>query len=249
MRLGRIIILGLILLIPLTAFTQTWKLSREDYSYGIGFSNYFGDIGGASSEDAMSILDLDIVNTRIVLSAGYRYRIYERIAVKAGLNYAYLYGADVNSKNEGRGYSFKANMFELNGHVEYHITKERQMRTYSSMSMRGKLRKLNVGFNLYVFAGVGAAYVKPKPGSGNFDGRYTGDKNFAITFPVGIGVKYPLTPKSNIGLEFSRRFVMSDYIDGFSPDQSDKMDAYYFTVISVSTKLKRRTKRSREFRF
>lgn len=244
------IILLVIVLVPALGFAQRWKLSRAEYMYGIGISNYFGDIGGANSSDAFSLLDLDIANTRYVLSVGYRYRLYQRIAVKGSLSYANLYGSDVNSSNENRDYSFKSNLFELSGHIEYHITEEKQMVSYSSMSLRGKLRKVNAGINFYVFAGLGGAYFIPKSLEGSsYNGRFDGNKHLSLVFPIGLGVKYPISTRSYIGLELGRRFVTSDYIDGFSPELSEKKDAYYFTVISVSYKIKKKSNRRPEYRF
>jgi len=244
----KFIFIGL-LLIPVLGYSQRWKLSRSEYMYGVGVSNYFGDIGGSIKTDATGFADIDLGCTRPVLAVGYRYRMYERFAVKANLSYANMCGKDVKSANEGRNYSFTANLFEFNGHVEYHITEEKQMVSYSSMSMRGKLKKMNAGINLYVFVGVGGAYFKPKAEEGTFDGRFDGNKNIALVVPFGIGLKYPISPKSYIGLEFGRRFVTSDYIDGFSPDLSESNDIYYFTVISVSYKIKRKSNRRPEYRF
>jgi len=250
MKKYKYIVLVVLMVIPSLVFSQRWKLSRAEYMYGIGVSNYFGDIGGASTSDASSFLDIDIVNTRYVLSVGYRYRLYDRIAVKGSFSYANFYGADANSVNEGRNYSFKANLFELSGHVEYHITKEKQMVSYSSMSLRGKLRKVNAGINFYVFAGLGGAYFKPKSLEGSsYDGRYEGNKNLSLVFPVGFGAKYPISTRAYVGLELGRRFVTSDYIDGFKPEAGQKKDTYYFTVISVSYKIKKKNNRRPEYRF
>jgi hypothetical protein len=250
MRKHKYIILLIITLMPFLGFAQRWKLSRSEYIYGIGVSNYLGDLGGANSRDASFFQDIDIANTRYVLSVGYRYRLYQRIAVKGSLSYANFYGADVNSVNENRDYSFKANLIELSGHVEYHITEEKQMVSYSSMSLRGKLRKVNAGINLYVFAGLGGAYFKPKSLEGSsYDGRYNGNKHLSLVFPVGIGAKYPISTRAYVGLELGRRFVTSDYIDGFSPESGQKKDAYYFTVISVSYKIKKKSNRRPEYRF
>lgn len=246
--LKHIIVFGL-LLIPLSGFSQNWKLSRSEIVYGVGINNYFGDIGGASSADASSFADFDIVYSRPVLTVGYRYKLYERLAIKGNLSYAYIHGSDVNSANENRNYTFSTNMFELNGHVEYHITEEKQMVTYRTMSMRGKLQKFNAGFNLYVFMGVGGAYFKPKAFD-DFDGssRFTENKNLTLVFPLGAGFKYPLTSTTYVGLELGAHFTTTDFIDGFKPDQSDSKDMYYFTVINVSTKIKK-AKRRKELRF
>ena len=132
------------------------------------------------------------------------------------------------------------------------LTEEKQVVTYQTMSMRGKLQKFNKGINLYIFAGVGGAYFKPKAFDGLADGprsdEFTGNKNLSFVFPMGIGFKYPLTSTTFIGLELGGRFTTTDFIDGYESKTSDSKDLYYFTVINVSTKIKR-VKRRQEIRF
>ena len=246
MRGLKYILLSCLLLISSFGFAQKWKLSRSSYTYSIGVSSYFGDIGGASNADASAFADLELGNSRPVLAVGYYYKLYERIALKGNLSYANIHGSDANSLNEKRNLTFTSNMFELNGHIEYHILKEMQMVSYNKMSMRGKVNKFNVGVNLYVFAGIGGAYFNPKA-KDNLEGnsRFVNNKNIAIVFPVGLGIKYPLTSTTSIGLELGGRFTTSDYIDGFTSESSTSKDIYYFTVINVSTKIKKAKQRAK----
>jgi len=242
-----ILIIGL--LVSSSAFSQKWKLSRSEVGGGIGIANYFGDIGGAEQSKMLGFGDIDLENTRFSFSGFYRYRIYERFSIKGGLNYARIHGADKNSANEGRNYAFSTNLYELYGQVEYHITEEKQMVTYNAMSLRGKLKKMNADINFYAFLGIGGSYFKSTPlESFETSTRYVGDKNMSLIVPVGLGLKYPLSPKTSLGLEVGRRFTLTDYIDGFSPEQSESRDTYYFTVINVSYKLERKAKRP-EYRF
>jgi opacity protein-like surface antigen len=244
MRIHKYILLSCLLIVSTLGFSQQWKLSRSSYTYGVGISNYFGDIGGASKADASPFADLDLAYSRPVLAVGFYYKLYERIAVKGNLSYANIHGSDANSQNANRNYTFTTNMVELNGHVEYHILKEMQMVSYSKMSMRGKVNKFNVGINLYVFAGIGGAYFKPKAKDNlTEEPRFNDSKNLALVFPVGLGIKYPLTSITSIGLELGGRFTTTDYIDGFSTESSTSNDIYYFTVINVSTKIKRSKRR------
>jgi len=250
MKTYKFFILLTLVLIPTMAFSQRWKLSRSEYSYGIGISNYFGDIGGSVKTDASGFADVDMSNSRPILAAGYRYKLHERIAVKANLTYANIHGSDVKSSNEARNNTFTANMFEFNGHVEFHITKEKTVVSYKTMSMRGKLRRFNAGLNFYMFAGAGVAYFKPKAKDNLVnDSRFNDNKNFGLVVPFGLGVRYPITTKSSIGLEFGRRFITSDYVDGFTTEFSESKDVYYFTVISVSYKIKRKSNSRTELRF
>jgi len=245
MKAFRYILLFCLLLISTIGFSQNWKLSRSAYTYGIGITNYFGDIGGASKADASVFSDLDLSYSRPLLSVGYHYKMKERLAVKGNLTFANMHGSDGNSLNELRNYSFTTNVYELSGFFEYHITKEMQMVSYSRMSMRGKVNKFNIGINLYVFAGIGGAYFNTTALDNLInESRFTDEKHLALVFPVGIGAKYPLSSSTYIGLELGGRFTTSDYIDGFTTESSTSKDIYYFTVINVSTKIKR-TKRRR----
>jgi len=199
--------------------------------------------------DASGFADIDLVNSRPTLAVGYRYKLHERLAIKANLTYANIHGSDVNSKNESRNHTFSTNMFELNSHIEFHITKEKTVVSYKTMSMRGKLRKFNVGLNIYIFAGAGVAYSKPKAKDNLiYDQRFNDGKNFGVVVPFGVGVRYPLSTKASVGLELGRRFITSDYIDGFNTEFSQSKDVYYFTVINVSYKIKRKSNSKKELR-
>ena len=105
MKISKFIILFGLLIIPTLAFSQKWKLSRSEYIYGIGIANYFGDIGGAEKADVSGFADIDLSNTRPGFAIGYRYKLYERVAVKANFTYANIQGSDVKSINAGRNYS------------------------------------------------------------------------------------------------------------------------------------------------
>ena len=250
MKIIKTVLFILLMAVSAMSFGQRWKLSRSELVGGIGVSNYFGDIGGAIETSALGFGDIDILSTKSVLAIGYRYKLYDRIAIKANLNYAKIYGTDVKSINESRNYTFSSNMFELNAHVEYHFTKEKSGASYSVTSLRGKLGNIKKDLNFYAFAGLGVAYFKPKAFD-EFLGstRFVEDKNLALVIPFGLGVKYPISSKASVGLELGRRFITSDYIDGFGPEASTSRDLYYFTVINVSYKIEKRKKGRGKYRF
>lgn len=55
----------------------------------------------------------------------------------------------------------------------------------------------------FVFAGIGATYAT---GGGN--------NAFTANVPIGIGVKYKISPRLNLGLEWAMHFSLSDKLDG-----------------------------------
>ena len=55
----------------------------------------------------------------------------------------------------------------------------------------------------FVFAGIGATYAT---GGGN--------NAFTANMPIGLGVKYKIGPRLNLGLEWAMHFSLSDKLDG-----------------------------------
>ena len=58
----------------------------------------------------------------------------------------------------------------------------------------------------FVFGGLGATYVQIKNGAKK--------SAFSANVPIGIGVKYKLGERTNIGLEWAMHFCLSDELDG-----------------------------------
>lgn len=55
----------------------------------------------------------------------------------------------------------------------------------------------------FVFLGIGATYAKPEAGS-----------VFTANVPIGLGVKYKIGRRLNLGLEWAMHFSLSDGLDG-----------------------------------
>ncbi|MGL4629860.1 MAG: DUF6089 family protein [Leadbetterella sp.] len=142
-----------------------------------------------------------------------------------------LAGADLDRPDDRWDYrnaSFKAKGFmEAALLAEYYPFRERRF------SCDGTLKK---GISPYLFAGIGAAYGRPK--LEQTLGRYTGpdggsypifpldptgvqqDKDavdggiLAGIVPVGLGFKYNFTNRATLGAEAGYRFSFSDLLDG-----------------------------------
>jgi len=236
----------------ITAEAQLWRLSNKEIYGGLGTSHYFGDIGGANSSSSFNPADLDIVSTRPSINLGMRYRFAERFAARGSVGFGMLHSSDVGSVNESRNYAFKTMLVEVSGQLMFSITEEKQVTSYSAMNMRQGLRKFNARPHIYAFAGIGGAYFQPKAlddleGSARFDNSST----LALSLPVGLGIRYPLSPRTWVGFELGGRITTSDYIDGFTSQYSSSNDVYYFSQFFVSYKLKsnRFKPRRRNIRF
>ena len=67
----------------------------------------------------------------------------------------------------------------------------------------------------FISIGLGATYAKA-------------DKNvFTANLPVGVGVKYKLADRINLGVEWSIHFSMSDHLDGMPDPYSIKSSGMF----------------------
>jgi len=202
------------LITSLSGFSQYYV----DYGFSVGATNYLGDIGGGMGTRNDFVSDMKLNATRWTLGGFYRYRVSNKIGVKAHLSYIRITGDDANTTNpyrRGRNLNFKNDMFELLVEGEYYLYKVNDV---------GKTGRYSSDFNLYAFVGVGLFYSNPKgqTSSGEWvslrplqtEGVSYSAFNFAI--PAGLGFYYTIDRKYRLGLEIGWRTTFTDYIDDVS---------------------------------
>ena len=228
-----------LLLFPIIANAQSWKLKRYEASLGIGSVNFFGDIGGTEDiSNALGFKDIQLQFTRPIISFGARYKITDNTSVKMNLSYGLMSGNDNGSRNDLRNFAFTSTIFEPSFQFEYYILSEAKRK--SSMALfnhRGMINNFS-NLYLYLFSGVGGAIFNPKP-SEEFVLYFKDNfSKFGIVVPVGIGLKIPFSSDWSLGFEFGRRFTTTDYIDGYTSKFSKHNDTYYFGVFSAIYKIR-----------
>lgn len=103
----------------------------------------------------------------------------------------------------------------------------------------------------YVFAGAGISFLNIRRDWSRFNPEYfAGDLNFlaglredtlhaiprtATVIPVGLGIRYSISPELSIMAEASNRIMFTDYFDGFSkaanPDRNDNYTNYAIGIV------------------
>lgn len=124
-----------------------------------------------------------------------RYNINPRMAIKGDLAVGRIKGTTEGLANKfpnGAHTTFSRNVYELGAQFEYSFF------AYGTGSGYKDSRRLAP----YILAGVGLTYA-PKPA------------NHVVTMniPLGIGVKYKLAHRLNVGAEWTIRFTTSDKLD------------------------------------
>ena len=202
---------------PLFALLFTLNLSAQHFEAGIllGGSNYLGDLSSNSSKIYMP-------ETRFAGGAFARYNFGDFIAAKLAFNYAGVSGEDNNSNDPAiisRNLRVQSNILELGLTAEFNILGYQSYGLYRV-------------FSPYIFVGISGFRFNPKA---NFAGQkvalqplgtegqglvqYPERAPYNLTsfaIPFGLGFKYALSDKINIGLEIGARRTFTDYLDDVS---------------------------------
>jgi hypothetical protein len=229
-------VLIIVLLLPLTSFSQRWKLRRTEVIVGLGGTDYNGDIEKRSGFPGFKTIDLSYIRPNIGI--GGRYRLTERQSIKGNLTFAYLEGSDEGTANANRNYAFITSLYEFNVQYEYSVIPENNPVNYSLGKLWDGLRSNNANLNTYFFGGLGASYYDPLPKAGleGSDG-FDESQKFSLVLPLGAGIKYPITRNIFLGFELGRRFTTTDLLDGYTSEYSNWPDSYYFSQLNVVLKI------------
>lgn len=174
------------------------------------------------------------VNTRFYGNSGVaagllaRFPLNARMAVKVGLNYGKMSGsaADVDdfypadpgqAGTEQLQYRLKGNLFDLSGLYELHFLPYGWFKGY-----KGYRRVVP-----YIEAGFGLSYG-------------TAGKAVTANFPVGVGLKWKIGERLNLGLDWTFHFTTSDKLDGLQAPHGIKSslfrnkDHYNLTMLTLT---------------
>lgn len=168
---------------------------------GIGVANYYGDL--------CDNFECYVYRPNTSIGAYFRYNY--TWSFRAEVNYFRMYGSDVGTDNYRRNLSFRSNNFEVSAVAIYDIFKYN--RNYLT---RQKIAP-------YVFAGVGMLYFEPQ---GELNGQWYNLRKrqtegvkympYTVTIPFGGGLRYKLSPLTDISFEVGYRKSFSDRIDDVS---------------------------------
>lgn len=161
----------------------------QDYKYDIGveagISSYWGDVNQTSL----------IYRPGFTGGAVFRYVIDYRWAIRANLSAAMLSGNATDDNNilpGGDEYQFSTTLFDAGCRAEFNFFNYGVGQSYKNTSR----------FSPYVTAGL--AFCAGFPEGNNF---------FTVNIPFGVGVKYKVGQRWNLGLEFAMHKVIGDNID------------------------------------
>lgn len=172
------------------SITRTEAFAQEDYRFdfgaGVGMTGYLGDANTANLYQSPG-WDMQLF---------LRYIINPRLGLKTNF---YVGGLNGNSEHmanvfpDGMNYKFSTTFYELGELFEFNFFEYGMGESYR------KLKRITP----YITAGLSAT-------------MWTVDKSIyaGLTIPLGIGAKFKVNERLNLGLEFLMKKVFSDRLDG-----------------------------------
>ncbi|HEX2607258.1 MAG TPA: DUF6089 family protein, partial [Flavisolibacter sp.] len=204
--------------LPLTLLAQNAIVQEGEFGFGIGAAHYFGDLNTRARLN------------RPKLAGGifFRKNFGNYIALRIAGNYAQLGYSDIyNTHNEfmhRRNLSFNTNIWELALQGDFNFYRflpgdpDFRFTPYVTFGVSA------FNYDPYAYLGGEKYFLRTLGTEGQGDTSFPDRKQYgsmAFAIPFGVGVKYSLNERINIGFEVVHRFTNTDYLDDVSKTYVD----------------------------
>jgi hypothetical protein len=186
---------------------------QGEFGVSAGVSQYFGDLNP----------DYHFNTPKVAVGIFFRKQITNYIAIRIAGHYAQIGYSDVyNTQNAfylRRNLSFNSNIWELGIQSDFNF-----LRFIPGDGDHRSTPYLTFGIGMFSFDPYayleGQKYFLRELGTeGQGTAAYPDRKpynNISAYIPLGVGYKYNLNPKMNVGFELVYRFTFTDYLDDVS---------------------------------
>ena len=231
-------------LLPEIIFSQSLMIgndkTRFEAGLNIGPSFFLGDLGGHRGKGTRFVKDLNLPTTQMFYGAFLTYYPNQWFGVRVAAQYGKLSGADdlITTDGENELYRKQRNLDFRTNIAEAYVATE----FWPLMYLHRNDQDYSPRFSPYGVLGVGVFHFNPQGSLTNSNGvttwydlrplhtegegfpEYPDRKEYALTqvnIPMGVGVKYFLSSRVNLSLEFLYRHTFTDYIDDVSTNYID----------------------------
>jgi hypothetical protein len=202
------ILLSFIILLPEVLWSQSFYAIRNQRKYiltgGTGTATYYGELSNPGT----------FIKLQPNLNLGLMKYVSPNIGVRIEANWFILQGSDNQASEVGRklrGLSFRSSCFELTAVGEI------------SLYSNGTRYYRRPTINFYALAGIGLLYFNPvadyKGKAYSLEPLHTEGVSYSRVspvIPIGLGVRFKVSPNVNIALEGGYRKTFTDYLDDVS---------------------------------
>lgn len=204
----------LVTLIPSSVVAQYESVVHEgEFGISLGGAHYFGDLNTRAR----------INRPKLAVGAFFRKQFGNYVALRVAGHFAQVGYSDVfNTNNEyqrRRNLSFNSKIFELTVQGDFNFFKfvpadpDYRFTPYVTFGVG------IFSYDPYAYLGNKKVFLRPLGTEGQGHPDYADRKAYntmAFCIPFGVGVKYALNERMNLGFEIVHRFTGTDYLDDVS---------------------------------
>ena len=231
------LVTAFILAMAHTSSIAQFSTSKYEIGLNLGVLTYQGDLSRSAVGDYKSLKPAVGVHVSRVLDPYF--------ALRANLLVGKV-AADETKYSEPffkqyRAFKFNTSVTELSAALVFNPFGENNA---------SSIRRLSP----YVFAGIGMSFLSVKRDWSNLDRRFYDEKSSVQVglaldsthsmpkvipvLPVGVGLRFNISPQLSLNTEATYRFTTTDYLDGYKYSGNPKnRDAYYGVSLGISYRL------------
>jgi hypothetical protein len=202
-----------VICLPLLMNAQNSIVQEGEFGVGIGAAHYFGDINTRAH----------LNRPKPAATLFFRKNFGNYIALRVAGSYAQIGYSDIyNDHNEfmkRRNLSFNSNVWELAVQGDFNFYRflpgDPDFRFTPYITFGAGL----FNYDPYAYLDGEKYFLRPLGTEGQGSAAYPQRKSYssmAVSVPFGVGIKYSINERINLGFEVVHRFTNTDYLDDVS---------------------------------
>src|SRR5215203_5386923 len=207
-----------ILLLPFLGNAQSSIVQEGEFGIGIGAAHYFGDLNTRAH----------LNRPKPAATLFFRKNFGNYIALRVGGTFAQVGYSDIyNDQNEAmrrRNLSFNSNIWELGLQGDFNFYRFMPGDPDFKWTPYVTLGASVFNYDPYAYLNGDKHFLRELGTEGQgldtTRGPQYGSMSFAV--PFGVGIKYSINERINLGFEIVHRFTNTDYLDDVSTTYADK---------------------------
>jgi hypothetical protein len=210
---------ALVICLPLSLFSQDAIVQEGEFGFGLGAGHYFGDLNTRAH----------LNRPKIAAGLFFRKNFGNYIALRIQGSFAQLGYSDVyNTHNEfmrRRNLSFNSKVWELGLQGDFNFYRfmpgEPDFRWTPYVTLGASV----FNYDPYAYLNGEKYFLRQLGTEGQGIDTTNRDRqpysSMAFAIPFGVGIKYAINDRINIGFEIVHRFTTTDYLDDVSKTYVD----------------------------
>ncbi len=198
--------------------SQDAIVQEGEFGIGLGGAHYFGDLNTTAS----------LNRPKMAATIFFRKNFNNYVSGRIGASFARLGYSDIyNDHNEymrRRNLSFNSNVWELSLQGDFNFFRFMPGEPGYNFTPYVTLGAGIFSYDPFAYLNNEKIFLRQLGTEGQGSSLYPDRKQYSsmgISFPIGVGVKYALNERINIGFEVLHRFTNTDYLDDVSKTYVD----------------------------